>query len=88
MTYADWYSQGELLGSMTTIQDWTNEMQAATNDPGTVQIHIQRTLDKAAAEKAEINRKANCQPCTIDPIVYNFEYHAALTKALALLNVG
>lgn len=66
MTFAsNWYAQGELLGTMTTIQDWTNEMntQGATSNPGTVQIHIDRALAKAAAEKADINRKANCKPC-------------------------
>lgn len=64
MSTSDWYAQGVMLGSMTTIKDWNETMNAATNDPGTVQIHIQRSLDKAAAEKAKpINAKENCKPC-------------------------
>lgn len=36
----------------------------ATSNPGTVQIHIDRALAKAAADKAiEINRKQNCKAC-------------------------
>lgn len=64
MTNADWYSQGVMLGSQITIHDWVNTMntQGATSNPGTVQIHIDRALAKAAEEK-DINRKANCKPC-------------------------
>ena len=88
MNPALWRLQGDIIGSQLTEKDlfeMTNT--GATSNPGTVQIHIDRALAKAAAAK-EINRKANCQPCHVDPIVYNIEYHAALTKALALLNVG
>lgn len=73
MTAEDWYKQGELLGSMVTFKDWNDEMtQGATSNPGTVQIHIDRALAKAAVEKdwhndpchnVDINRKANCKPC-------------------------
>ena len=87
MTIADWVKQGELLGSMTSVKDWAMTTQGATSNPGTVQIHIDRALAKAKG-KVEINRKAGCQPCSPDPIVYNIEYHAALTNALRGMWVG
>lgn len=52
--------------------------KAASLDPGTVQIHIQRSLDKAAAD---INRKEGCLPCNYKP---ELSYHEKETEVIAL----
>lgn len=80
-----WKLQGDILGSQLTEKDM-HEMtnNGATSNPGTVQIHIDRALAKAAAEK-----EMQCVDVhNIDPVVYGFRYHAALTQALAALQVG
>jgi len=69
----NWQLQGELLGSMTTVKDWTNAMntQGATSNPGTVQIHIDRALAKAKAEAL-----------AIDPIVATYDHKAPINEAV------
>lgn len=97
MTADNWHKQGDILGSMTTIQDWIRTMHANSNEPGTVQAHIERSLNAKEESttywqndpkhnvdptNVEINRKAGCHSCYKDPIVFALEYHAAETKAL------
>ena len=87
MTANEWRIQGDILGSMLTEKDIYEMNTTPNSNPGTVQAHIDRALAKANAPK-EINRKVNCQSCTTDPILYNIRYHAALTAALGMVNVG
>lgn len=82
MNAALWKLQGDILGSQLTEKDM--HMYNPGSNPGSVQIRIDRALAKAAAEK-----EMECVDVhTIDPVVYGMRYHAALTQALAALQVG
>jgi hypothetical protein len=82
MTAEAWREQGVMLGCISFERTYAMNT-GATSNPGTVQAHIDRALAKAEAEKA-----MQCVDKHIDPVVYGMRYHAALTQALAALQVG